>query len=176
MAGKHTYNCPVCGAEKMTVNHWSLVWFTGQHGAPEFSVRPWDEETARLDDDALTVDGAGCVHKLLDKFLSTVAGQPAANPLAKPGALPGPLERILVQFQNAPGSAPFPPSIGSTPPASCAPDPPADTSDIFPCPAQPDPTAEPPRARVDLESASLTPGCSQTAAVPVTPEGLRGIV
>lgn len=80
MAGKHTYNCPVCEREKLESNHWLLVWLVGQHGEPEFSVRPWEEETARLNEEVLTVDGAACVHALLDRFLTAGAHAPEAQP------------------------------------------------------------------------------------------------
>lgn len=77
---KHAYECPVCGTPKKDANHWCLVWFIGQTGQPEFSVRPWCEETARLDDDVYTVCGQAHAHNMLDRFFASIASPPAACP------------------------------------------------------------------------------------------------
>jgi hypothetical protein len=107
MAGKHTYNCAVCDIEKRDANHWALAWFTGPHGEPEFSVRPWDEETARLDDDAMPVCGQAHAHNMLDRFFAIVAEAAAAPPAIEAHPEDPPAEE---QFLAAPDTRPCPAS------------------------------------------------------------------
>lgn len=71
MAGKHTYCCEICGIDKREVNRWLLVRLAA--GAREFTVREWDEETARKDPEVLTVCGQAHVHRMLDAFFSAAA-------------------------------------------------------------------------------------------------------
>ncbi len=70
MAGKITYNCAVCEIEKKAVNGWYLVWVLAASGVAEYSLRGWNDEIAREDEDVLPVCGRAHAHVLLDTFFS----------------------------------------------------------------------------------------------------------
>lgn len=71
---KETYICDECGAERGETNHWfSLSTRLFQYGGPAsmkeegFFLFPWDGEARGQ----VHLCGQGCVHAVLDRFMST---------------------------------------------------------------------------------------------------------
>jgi hypothetical protein len=68
-----TCACPNCGKVKGDNNHWFICHM------PEgrFSVKPWDDDAIREEDNIIPLCGDACVIKMLSMYLS---GQKSRRP------------------------------------------------------------------------------------------------
>ena len=69
MSQSLTYLCDVCGAGKLTANHWWRALVTRNGAAVRFTIVPWENFTGRPKLE-IHLCGLECAHKAMAKALT----------------------------------------------------------------------------------------------------------